>query len=122
MSYEKNVGALLFGTLLGVGLGMLFAPEKGSVTRQKIADNAASARDNVSSEAEHLKNALVSKSNELRNSMANSFSTNKQSFEERLDSLLTDASYKTDDVIDKLEDQLKALKAKNKKLRTKAKS
>lgn len=33
---KKGVGKFIFGTALGVGLGMLFAPKKGSETRKEL--------------------------------------------------------------------------------------
>ncbi len=35
----------LTGVLMGVGIGMLLAPEKGSDTRESIADSASGLRD-----------------------------------------------------------------------------
>ncbi len=35
---SKNLGKVMAGVGLGVGLGVLFAPEKGSVTRKKLTN------------------------------------------------------------------------------------
>ena len=35
---SKNIGKIIAGVGLGVGLGMLFAPEKGKDTRKKLAN------------------------------------------------------------------------------------
>lgn len=43
----KVVGALVLGAAVGAALGILFAPKKGSETRQDIADNAKKMSKNL---------------------------------------------------------------------------
>jgi len=49
----KVIGALLVGTIVGAGLGLLFAPESGSDTQKKVIDELKDAlggiKDKVSS-------------------------------------------------------------------------
>lgn len=119
MSQGNNALGILLGTAVGVGLGMLFAPDKGSVTRKRIADNANTAKDTVLAEADKLKNNVAAGAETLRNRVADTMATKKASLDSQLDTIVTDASYKADDVISSLERRLKVLKAKNKKLQTK---
>lgn len=43
----NNLLLLLAGLVVGVGVGVLIAPDKGSVTRQKIKDGFDSSADDV---------------------------------------------------------------------------
>ncbi|MFH4967263.1 YtxH domain-containing protein [Gaetbulibacter sp. M240] len=106
MSKESNVVVgMLAGTAIGATLGVLFAPDKGSNTRQRIVDEAIDAKDKALEEAENLKEKVM-------NSMPGE---NKDTLEEQLDRVVSDVNLKGDDVIGALEKKLKDLKAKNKK-------
>lgn len=116
---NNNVLGVLLGTAVGVGIGMLFAPGKGSETRRRIAEGANSAKDTILTEAEKLKMKATAEAENLRNNVADTLKTKKATLDNQLDAIVTDASYKADDVISSLERRLKVLKDKNKKLQTK---
>jgi gas vesicle protein len=96
---------LLAGTAIGAVLGILFAPDKGINTRQRITDEALLAKQKFAETATEIKEKAVATA-----------TTQKQTLDEHIDSIVSSASYKADDIITALESKLKDLKEKNKKL------
>lgn len=97
--------ALLTGAAIGAGVGILFAPDKGSKTRGKIKDGYKDAQKD-----------LVKKYEKLSDEVKTRLSSAKIDFEGSYDDLLDSMSHKTEDVILFLEDKLSELKAQNAKL------
>ena len=109
MSNNTNSAlALLLGAAIGAGVGILFAPDKGSKTREKIKDGFDDAKDN-------LKHKFEEASHQLRNR----FSGAKYDLEETYEDLVSNMSHKTEDVISFLETKLADLKEQNAKLQKK---
>jgi gas vesicle protein len=61
----KVVGALAAGALVGVILGILFAPEKGSRTRSNIIDGVKDLADDVKNKVSNEASALHKKAKDL---------------------------------------------------------
>lgn len=57
----KVIGAIMIGTLLGATIGLLFAPYKGSRTRNRIARKSKDLANRMKEEA----SSLLSKAEEL---------------------------------------------------------
>ncbi|TNJ45395.1 YtxH domain-containing protein [Tamlana fucoidanivorans] len=104
MSKSSNlVLGLLAGGAIGATLGILFAPDKGINTRQKLVDEALSAKADLSEKAHEVKDKVASQAKQK-----------KDSLDSQLESILNNASYKADDIITSLEQKLAILKARNK--------
>lgn len=50
----QMIGALLVGTAIGAALGILFAPDKGSVTRGKIAGKTSDLTESLKEKFDEL--------------------------------------------------------------------
>lgn len=97
--------ALVTGTLVGAGLGLLYAPQSGKKTRKQLLK-----------EAENAKKVLEDKYDEAASQLSDFADTAKDKFEKQLDSTVSEAKAKSEDVIVHLEKELKALQEKNESL------
>ncbi|HLP56370.1 MAG TPA: YtxH domain-containing protein [Fluviicola sp.] len=53
-SNGKIIGALIVGLVVGGALGVLFAPDKGSVTRKRLLSKGEEVKDEVQTKLQNL--------------------------------------------------------------------
>ena len=100
----NTILALLTGAAIGAGIGILFAPDKGTNTRRKIREGVDEAKENLNEKFSEVSDKLVEKG----------FLT-KDNFDENFENFVSNASHKTEELITLLEEKLAALKLKNAK-------
>lgn len=97
--------ALLTGAAIGAGLGILYAPDKGSKTRDKLSKEAKKAQKQLNKQIKETSSTLSDRAHLA-----------KINFEQKLNETLSSASYKADDILVAMEDKLEALRRQNAKL------
>ncbi len=98
----KILAAVLAGAAIGAGLGILYAPDKGTKTRKKIKHTVVDTTQDVSDWLENAKDDLVKTANEK-----------KKAFDKKLDDTVSSMSHKAEGIMKAMENKFEELKKRN---------
>ncbi|HOZ74603.1 MAG TPA: YtxH domain-containing protein [Flavobacterium sp.] len=104
MSTGNTVLGFVAGAAIGAIAGILYAPAKGSETREKLRDGLDDIKNNLQDKFENA-------TDDLKGQISNA----KFDLEETYENLVSTMSHKAEDVIAFLETKLADLKAQNAK-------
>lgn len=97
--------ALVTGAAVGAAIGLLYAPDSGDATRDKLSKDVKKAQDKFNKKYEEATSNLTTKAKQA-----------KVDFESRLEDTLSSASYKADEILAAMESKLDDLRKQNAKL------
>jgi gas vesicle protein len=97
--------ALITGAAIGAGVGLLYAPDSGEKTREKLKKDAIDAQDRLNKRYSETSSNLSERAKRAR-----------VDFEARLEETLSSASHKADDILAAMETKLDELRKQNSKL------
>lgn len=100
----KTLLGIAAGAAVGVGLGILFAHDKGENTRKRIKGSVSDKVDDLKEQLERFTKMFNEKSSKLKGTL-----------EENVDYLLSESSCKSEELIELLEKKLASLKKEAKK-------
>jgi gas vesicle protein len=78
MSTQKIITGVLLGAAAGAILGILFAPDKGSATRKKIADKSADLADDIKAKANDVSKQVSEKISAVKDEMSDLIAKGKE--------------------------------------------
>lgn len=97
--------AVITGVVVGLGAGILFAPEEGKKTRKRIKKSFDEQTTNLKGQMDKIAQEVKAKTMSAKGTL-----------EENVETLVSKSSYKADEVISVLEKKLADLKKANAKL------
>lgn len=107
----STILALITGAAVGAAVGVLYAPDSGEKTREKLSKDAKKAQDDINRRYRETSSNLTSKARQAR-----------MDFESRLEETLSSASYKADEILAAMETKLEDLRKQNSRLQKNVKS